>query len=83
MSLIADAIGRQQTVLVVCQKPAALEVVYKRLIANGLGDRALYISQSQKGREIILTVREQIEQLWGQEKASSLSLIGREREFIL
>ncbi|MEQ5320212.1 AAA domain-containing protein [Providencia rettgeri] len=74
VSLIADAIGRQQTVLVVCQKPAALEVVYKRLIANGLGDRALYISQSQKGREIILTVREQIEQLWGQEKSQLVEL---------
>lgn len=69
VSLIADTIGRQQTVLVVCQKPAALEVVYKRLIANGLGDRALYISQSQKGRDIILAVREQIEQLWEREKS--------------
>lgn len=69
VSLIADAIGRQQTVLVVCQKPAALEVVYKRLIANGLGDRALYIRQSQKGRDTILAVREQIEQLWEQQKS--------------
>ncbi|MEY0973366.1 protein kinase domain-containing protein [Providencia huaxiensis] len=69
VSLIADAIGCQQTVLVVCQKPAALEVVYKRLIANGLGDRALYISQGQRGRDTILAVREQIEQLWEQEKS--------------
>ncbi|MEQ4777838.1 AAA domain-containing protein [Providencia huaxiensis] len=69
VSLIADAIGRQQTVLVVCQKPAALEVVYKRLIANGLGDRSLYISQSQRGRDTIWAVREQIEQLWEQGKS--------------
>ncbi|WP_369311470.1 AAA domain-containing protein [Providencia rettgeri] len=67
VSLIADALGRQQTVLVVCQKPAALEVVYKRLVASGLGDRALLINQNQKGRDVILAVREQIEQLWSKE----------------
>ncbi|GAB1440940.1 hypothetical protein MASR2M36_37250 [Providencia sp.] len=39
------------------------------MIANGLGDRALYIRQSQKGRDIILAVREQIEQLWEQQKS--------------
>ncbi|HDN2510241.1 TPA: DUF4011 domain-containing protein [Providencia rettgeri] len=69
VSLIADALGHQQTVLVVCQKPAALEVVYKRLVANGLGDRALLINQNQKGRDIILAVREQIEQLWNKENS--------------
>lgn len=70
VSLIADALGHQQTVLVVCQKPAALEVVYKRLVANGLGDRALLIRQNQKNREVILAVREQIEQLWNKESST-------------
>ncbi|MCK1142982.1 AAA domain-containing protein [Providencia stuartii] len=65
VNLIADAIGHQQTVLVICQKPAALDVVYKRLVANGLTDRVLLINQNQKPREIIQAVREQIEQLWG------------------
>lgn len=84
VSLIADALGRQQTVLVVCQKPAALEVVYKRLIASGLGDRALLINQNQKSREIILAVREQIEQLWSKENSE---VFGRdwqaERDYLL
>lgn len=64
VNLIADAIGRQKTALVICQKPAALEVVYKRLIANGLTDRVLMINQNQKSREVIQAVREQLEQLW-------------------
>ncbi|EKT62955.1 AAA domain-containing protein [Providencia burhodogranariea] len=64
VNLIADTIGRQKTALVICQKPAALEVVYKRLVANGLTDRVLMINQNQKPREIIYAVREQIEQLW-------------------
>ncbi|MCW2254684.1 DNA polymerase III delta prime subunit [Providencia alcalifaciens] len=64
VNLIADAIGQQKTALVICQKPAALEVVYKRLVANGLTDRVLMINQNQKPREIIYAVREQIEQIW-------------------
>ncbi len=67
VSLIADAIGLQKTALVICQKPAALEVVYKRLVASGLSDRVLMVNQNQKSREIILAVREQIEQLWAKE----------------
>ncbi|MGM0935208.1 MAG: AAA domain-containing protein [Pseudomonadota bacterium] len=64
VNLIADAIGRQKTALVICQKPAALEVVYKRLVASGLADRVLMINQNQKSREVIQAVREQLEQLW-------------------
>lgn len=60
VNLIADAIGRQQTALVLCQKPAALDVVYKRLVANGLQDRVLIIHQNPKGREIISAIREQL-----------------------
>ncbi|WP_286145962.1 AAA domain-containing protein [Shigella sp. FC1967] len=60
VNLIADAIGRQKTALVLCQKPAALDVVYKRLVANGLQDRVLIIHQNPKGREIISAIREQL-----------------------
>lgn len=66
VNLIADAIGRKKTALVICQKPAALEVVYKRLIASGLTDRVLMVNQNQKPREVIQAVREQLEQLWMQ-----------------
>lgn len=61
VNLIADAIGRQKTALVLCQKPAALDVVYKRLVANGLQDRVLIIHQNPKGREIISAIREQLQ----------------------
>ncbi|MEQ4922290.1 protein kinase domain-containing protein [Proteus hauseri] len=61
VNLIADAIGRQKTALVLCQKPAALDVVYKRLVANGLQDRVLIIHQNPKGREIISAIREQLD----------------------
>ena len=37
VNLVADAIGRKSSLLIVCQKQAALDVVYKRLEREGLG----------------------------------------------
>ncbi|MBD2823607.1 DUF4011 domain-containing protein [Xenorhabdus sp. 5] len=68
VNLIADTIGRQKTALVICQKPAALEVVYKRLIASGLMNRIVFVHQSQKGRDIVQSVRSQIESVFLQKK---------------
>ncbi|PHM54408.1 protein kinase domain-containing protein [Xenorhabdus sp. KK7.4] len=64
VNLIADTIGQQKTALVICQKPAALEVVYKRLIACGLINRIVHVRQAQKGRDVIQSVREQIDSLF-------------------
>ncbi|WP_273548210.1 protein kinase domain-containing protein [Xenorhabdus khoisanae] len=68
VNLIADTIGQQKTALVICQKPAALEVVYKRLIACGLMNRIVLVHQAQKGRDIIQSVRSQIDDLFIHEK---------------
>ncbi|WP_177282486.1 AAA domain-containing protein [Devosia enhydra] len=60
VNVVTDAIGRGETVLVVCQKQAALKVVQKRLDAEGMGDRLFLVVDINKDREIIArTIREQ------------------------
>lgn len=59
VNLIADALANQKKVLVVCQKKAALEVLKKRLAANGLGELLELIDDVQKDRmRIIKALRE-------------------------
>jgi primosomal replication protein N'' len=60
VNVVTDAIGRGETVLVVCQKQAALKVVQKRLDAEGMGDRLFLVVDVNKDRETIArTIREQ------------------------
>ncbi len=62
VNMVADAIGRKKSLLVICQKQAALEVVKKRLEAEGLEDRIFMITDMNKDREPVLkAVRDQIE----------------------
>nr|WP_240493632.1 AAA domain-containing protein [Pandoraea sp. ISTKB] len=62
VNMVADAIGRGRSLLIVCQKHAALEVVHKRLVAEGLGDRIVMINDVNKDREpTIRAVREQLD----------------------
>lgn len=62
VNMVGDAIGREKTVLIVCQKHAALEVVHKRLVAEGLGDRIVMVNDVNKDRQpIIRAIREQLE----------------------
>lgn len=62
VNMVGDAIGRDKTVLIVCQKHAALEVVHKRLVAEGLGDRILMVNDVNKDRQpIIRAIREQLD----------------------
>jgi len=62
VNMVGDAIGRRKSLLIVCQKHAALEVVHKRLVAEGLGDRVIMINDVNKDREpTIRTVREQLD----------------------
>lgn len=64
VNIVGDAIGRQKSLLIVCQKHAALEVVQKRLVAEGLGDRIVMVNDVNRDRgPIIKAVREQLEAL--------------------
>ncbi|CAH1387714.1 AAA domain-containing protein [Candidatus Nitrotoga sp. M5] len=62
VNMVGDAIGRRKSLLIVCQKHAALEVVSKRLVAEGLGDRIIMVNDVNKDRNpVIKAIREQIE----------------------
>lgn len=64
VNMVADAIGRKKTLLVVCQKQAALEVVHKRLVAEGLEHRVVLVHDEGRDRQtVIRAVREQEETL--------------------
>ena len=61
VNIIADALGRGETVLVVCQKQAALRVVEKRLQAEGLDNRLFRIADINRDRaNIINALRDQV-----------------------
>ncbi len=63
VNIIADCVARNETVLVVCQKQAALNVVEKRLKAEGLGKRLFYVSDVSKDRQaIVRALREQLDE---------------------
>ncbi|MBC3380388.1 DUF4011 domain-containing protein [Serratia fonticola] len=65
VNMVADAIGQKRSLLIICQKPAALEVVFKRIMAGGLGDRVVMVKDAQKARDtIIRNVRAQLETLY-------------------
>jgi primosomal replication protein N'' len=64
VNVIADCIGRQQSVLVVCQKQAALRVVEKRLNAEGLEGRLFVVTDVNEARTPVLrALREQLDRL--------------------
>ncbi len=72
VNMVADGIGRQSTVLIVCQKQAALEVVYKRLAAEGLGDRIIMINDVNKDRQqVVRSVRAQLGAMFSRATGSS------------
>jgi hypothetical protein len=57
-NLIADFVARGKSVLFVCEKRAALDVVYHRLKQNGLDELCCYIHDSQDDkREFIRNLR--------------------------
>jgi hypothetical protein len=62
--LVADAIARKSSLLLVCQKQAALDVVYRRLKREGLADRVLMVANLSKDRRGALTeIRDQVERV--------------------
>lgn len=65
VNMVADAIGTGRSLLVVCQKQAALEVVHKRLEAAGLGERIVMVNDVNKDRRsVIQSIRDQLEELF-------------------
>lgn len=50
VNIITDCLGRGESVLVVCEKKAALDVVQKRLTAEGLGDRVVRVENTTTDR---------------------------------
>lgn len=72
VNMVADAIGTGRSLLVVCQKQAALEVVHKRLEAAGLGERIVMVNDVNKDREpVIRAIREQLEELYARPAGAS------------
>lgn len=62
VNIVADHLARGKTVLVVCQKKAALDVVSSRLKAAGLGDLILQVDDAEGDRRrVIETLRSQTE----------------------
>lgn len=74
VNMVADAIGQKRSLLIICQKPAALEVVFKRIMAGGLGDRIVMVKDAQKDRDtIIRNVRAQLETLYKPAETSDVN----------
>ena len=62
VNIVADALGRNERVLIVCQKPAALEVVRKRLAVEGLSDRLFFLRDAVSDRlPLLRALREQLD----------------------
>lgn len=62
VNIIADSVSKGETVLVICEKQAALRIVEKRLTAENLGNRLCLISDPTKDRlPIIKELRSQVE----------------------
>ncbi len=87
VNLVADAIGRKSSLLIVCQKQAALDVVYKRLEREGLGERIVMVTDPQKDRRQVLEqIRNQLDHLrangrngptWQRQRAAIVERISR------
>lgn len=73
VNMVSDAIGRRKSLLIVCQKQAALEVVHKRLVAEGLGDRIVMVNDVNKDRQpVIRAVRDQLQMLFARPAGTSI-----------
>ena len=78
--MAADAIARRKSLLVICQKQAALDVVRKRLEAAGLNRRIVMLTDFNRDREaIIRQVDEQLGELLARPSAS-IPVWQRDRE---
>lgn len=80
VNTITDCLGRGETVMLVCEKQAALEVVHKRLRAEGLGDRVVRIENTVSDRMPTLrALSDQLHHVMNQ-SSDTLRRIGTERK---
>jgi primosomal replication protein N'' len=64
VNIVGDSIGRGKSLLVICQKQPALDVVRKRLERELLGERIVMITDINRDREsVVRTIRDQVEAL--------------------
>lgn len=83
-NLISDFIARGKTVLLVCQKKAALDVVHARLKEQGISDFVALVHDFKNDRKAIYEqISNQIERLYEYKlKNNSLDSIQLERNFL-
>ena len=80
VNMVSDGIGRGETVLIVCQKLPALQVVAKRLHAEGLADRFFMITDVNKERQaIVQALRQQLQHVFTEDN-HALPAIQRQRD---
>jgi len=64
VNIVGDSIGRRKSLLVICQKQAALDVVRKRLEREMLGERIVMLTDINRDREpVVRAIREQVQSL--------------------
>ena len=83
-NLISDFIARGRKVLLVCQKRAALDVVYQRLRENDIADFVALVHDFKNDRKTIYhQMQQQIDKLYEyKQKNNSLDAIQLERNFL-
>jgi primosomal replication protein N'' len=64
VNIVGDSIGRGKSLLVICQKQAALDVVRKRLEREKLGERIVMLTDINRDREpVVRAIRDQVQSL--------------------
>jgi primosomal replication protein N'' len=64
VNVVGDSIGRGKSLLVICQKQAALDVVRKRLERERLGERIVMLTDINRDREpVVRAIRDQVQSL--------------------
>ncbi|MBK0404541.1 DUF2075 domain-containing protein [Adhaeribacter sp. BT258] len=83
-NLVTDFVARGKTVWVVCQKRAALDVVYNRLAAKGFGNFASVVHDFEADRRKVFSqLKLQIEEVETYKKQNNqLSIVFAERKFL-
>ena len=73
VNLITDALNQDKRILVVCQKRAALDVVYQRLDSLGLGSITSLIHDEKNDRtKLYQKLKTGLEATWREEEVSLL-----------
>ncbi|MGE5195181.1 MAG: AAA domain-containing protein, partial [Deltaproteobacteria bacterium] len=82
-NLIADFVGRGKRVLFVCEKRAAIDVVYHRLCSTGLHPLCCLIHDSQLGkRDFVLNLKETYEAFLDETAGASGDRFGERKRLV-